>query len=152
MNWNHLKYWSRCWRNKKEQKQKVLDTFIMKTCPFFFQVSVWFGSRFGDNMDPVIFAWYQYSPRPISTLVNAFRFIDLPPIPFAIFFFDRLTLGEFRLSVDDFRLVGTGDDPRERPPLVGDAFLDLETGDVGREFGREEGLEEGRDRESYGVT
>lgn len=80
------------------------------------------------------------------------KFIDLPPIPFAIFFFDRLAFGEVRLSVDDFRLVGTGDDPRERPPFVGDAFLDSETGEVGREFGREDGLEEGRDRESYGVT
>ena len=76
------------------------------------------------------------------------EFIHLPPIPFVILFFERLAFGEVRLSVDDFRLLGTGEDPRERLPFVGDAFLECETGEDGREFGREDGLDEGRDRES----
>ncbi|KAJ7386829.1 hypothetical protein OS493_006859 [Desmophyllum pertusum] len=89
--------------------------------------------------------------QPISMLVSP-MLVDLPPIPFGIFVFDRLELGDVRFRVDDFREFGVGDEPRERLPFEGDVLRECETGDEGREFGREDGLEGGRDRESYGVT
>ena len=78
--------------------------------------------------------------------------VDRPPIPFDIFALDRFVFGDFRLKVDDFRLLETGDEPRERLPFVGDGLRECETGDEDREFGRDDGLEEGRDRESYSVA
>lgn len=84
-------------------------------------------------------------------LVNPFKVVGRPPIPFDSFVFDRLELGDVRLNVDDFRYLGAGEDPVVRLPFVGDVLRDR-TGEEEREFGREDGLEEGRDRESYGVT
>lgn len=84
-------------------------------------------------------------------LVSPVKVVGRPPIPFASLDLDRLELGDVRLNVDDFRLLGGGVEPVLRLPFVGDVLRDR-TGEDEREFGREDGLEEGRDRESYGVT